>query len=425
MNYSRTNRNYNNENRNGRYVKNQNTGYKNTNSNSDTSYRVYNNNNNNNLNENSQVSVYVKEQLINYIYSTVELGNFKYKIVEYEEDMELLTKDKYYISANYSGSNCLLVFIKIRDKYFSYLVDRKTLSYDKHHINYDTVKIIQVNLRLDESIYKGTIFDGIFIQTPRNKSYIITDAYHFRGNNTCNDKIQYKIMNIVAYLTANLKEDPIINNMKLTVNKLYDIDQIDTLINEVIPQQKNPLIRGITFYPEISGNRIIFMFNNEIKMNGSQKNNKNLNINSNINQNINSNINLNSNSNINSNTKINTRYINKTNEPVIATFELRKTEDTDVYKLYIVETIKNNDRTIMKSKRMGIALIPTIECSMLCRNIFAKNTKTRILMKCKFINDKNKWQPIEEDTVSPYPSNITDIESKMDIIEENVSDNET
>src|SRR6187397_2240950 len=71
---------------------------------------------------NAGLNVRIKQQLINYIYSTVELSNFKYKIIEYESDLPLLLKQKYFVSANFSGSNCLLVFTKIHDKFCSYLV---------------------------------------------------------------------------------------------------------------------------------------------------------------------------------------------------------------------------------------------------------------------------------------------------------------
>ena len=394
-------------------------------SDTNTSDRVtgsYSNNNNNNYirgaatgnsseidkvtGNNTGTNIYVKQQLISYIYSTVELFNFKYKLMEYDNDLPLLLKAKHFVSANYSGSNCLLVFIKVKEKYLSYLIDRKTLSYDKNHINYDNLKMFSVNIRLDESIYKGTIFDGIFIQNNRTRTYVITDAYQFRGQNTFNDKIQYKIMNIVAYLNANLKEDVMMNNLKLTVNKLYDIEETETLISKTIPEAKNVLIKGITFYPEISGTRLIFMFNNEVV---KQENNININQNNNsYHDNV---------DNLRSRTSV--RYIAKSNiVHVIATFELKKTPDTDVYKLFLVESVNRDGRMIKQSKKMGIAYIPSTECSVMCRNIFAKNVDTRVLMKCKFISDKNKWVPIEQDTVSKYPSDILDVEQKMDIIED-------
>jgi hypothetical protein len=403
--YNGNNKNVNNKNENNKNEKNYN----------EKNYNEKNYSENNN-------DIYIKQQLINYIYSTVELANFNYKLLEYESDLNLLTKDKFFVSANYSGSNCLLVFIKVKEKYLSYLIDRKTLSYNKNAVNNpDNVKIIQVNVKLDESIYKGTILNGIFIQTPRNRTFVITDAYYFRGQNTTNDKIQYKIMNIVAYLKANLKENP--KGLQITVNKLYDMQQTETLINETIPQQKNLMIKGIAFYPEISGTRLIFMFNNAIKTN-QNIDGKSIDKKEREKQNENIMRNLDERDGM-KNKKVKTRYVCKTLEPVIATFELKKTDDDiiDVYRLYSVKLEKQGERSVWKSKNMGMALIPTKECSLLCRNIFAKNDN-KVFMKCKFISEKNKWQPIEEDTEAKIPSNIEDIENKFDIVEEDNSDDE-
>src|SRR5947207_5256190 len=145
-------------------LKNRN-GYSNNNNNRENNYKFKNNfkpkfesdNTENGINDTkndfNHENVYIKQQLINYIYSTVELSNFNYKLLEYEADLNLLTKDKYFVSANYSGSNCLLIFVKIKERFFSYLVDRKTLTYNKNSINLDNIKIIPVNIKLDESIY--------------------------------------------------------------------------------------------------------------------------------------------------------------------------------------------------------------------------------------------------------------------------------
>lgn len=345
---------------------------------------------------------YIKQQLINYIYSTVELFNFKYKLLEYENDLPLLLKTKHFVSGNYSGSNCLLVFIKIKDRYYQYLVDRKTLSYDMNNINLDNIKIYPVNVKLDETIYRGTIFDGIFIQNVRNRTYVITDAYQFRGKDTTHDKIQYKILNIVNYLNSNMDETFTSNNtIKLTVNKLYEFEETEKLIKETIPNTKDIMIKGITFYPEVSGTRLIFMFNNELKLNTVTETEKEKMIERSIPSKGGS-----------------IRYVSKSQEPIIATFEMRKTVDPDVYKLFLVEPVVEGNKTIMKSKKMGIAYISTNECSLMCRNMFAKNINGRVLAKCRFIDDKNKWEPIAEDTVMKLPTSIKEVEDKLIVIED-------
>jgi hypothetical protein len=184
-------------------------------------------------------------------------------------------------------------------------------------------------------------------------------------------------------------------------------------------KQKNLLIKGIAFYPEISGTRLIFMFNNEIKTN-QNIDNKSIDKKERENQNDNIMRNLDERDGL-KNKKIKVRYVCKSSNPVFATFQLKKTADIDVYKLYLVESSKQNEKNVWKSKRMGIALIPTKECSILCKNIFNKNNN-KVFMKCKFISEKNKWQPIEEDLKSTMPTNIDEIEAQLNIIEEETDD---
>ena len=367
----------------------------------------------------------LKQQLIKYIYSTVELSNFKYKIIEYESDLPLLSKQKHFVSANFSGSNCLLVFTKMRNKYCSYLIDRKTLSYSQNQVNLDLVKIIPISVRLDNSIYDGSIFDGILIHNNKIKTFVITDIYTFRGKLMITDKIQYKIMNLVAYLKVNFKDDKM-NTIDIMVNKLYEIDQIEVLVKEHLPSMKNYNIKGLAFYPEMSGTKLIFMLDNgqreivptekinQIKTSRFPTNNNELQVKQD-----------NTDNDFLEKNKANIRYIAKSDEPIIATFDMKQTKDTDVYKLYLVESIKRDGKDILISKKMGIAFIPTTECSTLCRDAFCKNPSGRVLMKCQFVNDKSKWQPIEYDKVSKFPSNYYDVEAKLQTLEEPCSDDES
>jgi len=122
-----------------------------------TNNNNYNNSNNNNYNKNnnnynrkrsspsSNTNRYiedkdVKESLLDYIYENIDLRNYKYKIIEANDDLFNIKKN-YHISPNYNGTNCLLVFTKLNGQYYSFLVDRKTLSYSKNQLDLNSIFI--------------------------------------------------------------------------------------------------------------------------------------------------------------------------------------------------------------------------------------------------------------------------------------------
>lgn len=378
-----------------------------------------------------------KQQIIQYLYSAIEIAKYKYKILELEEDLQMLDVDKYVVSANFTGPNCLLVFIKIKDKFHSVLIDRKTLSYNPAQINYENLKTNRIRVALDQSIYDGTIFDGILIQQGVNRTFIITDCYYFRGKNLSDEQLIYKLINIRSYLDANYKSDNILNTIKLNVNKIYELPELKTLLSTDIPKTKNMNIRGLTFYPVISGTKLIYLFGNEtkastdtIRHNAPMQNNQrdppmqnNYSVNKFSQPSKTNQPNKTTQIGSKSQPKTTVTYICKTNEPIFATLEIKKTETIDVYKLYAVEKIIKDNKTVLRSKKMGIAYIPTEKCSRTCRQL-TNVSGSRVLVKCQFIQDKNKWLPLEQDMASKIPTFVSDIEKNMDILEDVYSDSE-
>ena len=124
-------------------------------------YRI----NQNNIDSNNKFdgANQLKQQLVNYIYNAIDISRFKYELLQYETELHQLLEKKYFLSVNFSGSNCLLIFPKIKNMNHSCLIDRKTLSYNQQKVNINNVTTYPVNLKLDREIYEGTIFDGIFI----------------------------------------------------------------------------------------------------------------------------------------------------------------------------------------------------------------------------------------------------------------------
>jgi len=374
------------------------------------------NNNDNNKNYDSNIT----RQLVNYIYSSVEVSKYKYYVLKTEEDLQMLDVQKCKVSANYTGASCLLLFIKIKDKNYSCLIDRKKLSYNLSQIDYDSLRILNVRVALDQTIYDGSIFDGTYITHGTKKTFVISDCYRFRGNDMTHDQLPIKLLNIKSYMDATYKTNNIINTIDLCINKIYELGETEKLITTEIPKAKNMQIRGLVFHPTLSGTKLIFLFNNN-QTNGTDNNNYAY-------------INLNKNKNDNKNdNKKQISYICKTKDEIFVTLEIKNTSIIDVYKLYAVEEITNNDKlnkkVIYKIKKLGIAYIPTKDCSHMCRSLFLDisvipDVKTRILVKCKFDQNKSKWIPVEKETIQRRPSSVEEIEKFMDVIEDTNSDSE-
>jgi hypothetical protein len=364
------------------------------------------------------------QQIVNYIYSTIDLFRFKYEILKFDSDLTELLKQKYLVSANFSGSSSLLVFTKINDKFNSCLIDRSTLKYNQNKINFNAVEISNVNLSLEPSIYNGTILDGINYKNKNENIFIISDIYYFKGQDFTNTKLDIKLHTILTYLKTNYDENNKNNNIILTVNKTYSITETDHLINNVIPNMKSISVKGICFYPEISGSKLIYSFNNDkcanTNMISNIKTNQILPVKNNTQ--FNQEINQKSNINLNAKKYKKTIYLPLKMKDINYVFEMKKTDIPDVYHLNAVELVESEENNleiknkILRRKRISLAYIPNIEKSNWCKNAF-KNINfegnycacDKILVNCKFHIDKQRWEPISISNAS-RPSFISDFQ---------------
>lgn len=425
----------------------------------------------------------IKQLFIDYIYSVIDPSKYKYKILRMKDDLHMLSATKHYISGNYVGGNCLLVFMRNKDRYYSFLVERKTLSYDVSKINIDHVNVTPIVVGLEKGIYEGTIMDGIYVQNGGMKKYIVTDVYTFRGEDLTHEKMVYKLINIKKYFDAYCNYDENLNNIQLAVNNLSEMNEIEILLKKIGYRNNgsqntiNQTVCGIAFYPEISGTRLIYLFNakteddyvrsdtiingrspydgeqiafptkgeygrrentrysqfahrdeggdrypkvNNSTLHGNNqyehnnigcirtfKNTREIEKNDEYSKPIHSKVMINDDI---EQTRKKLRFVNKTDDEVVLTFEMKKTEQPDVYKLFLVRQVEK----ILKTKKIGIAYIPTLECSKMCRELTQETGK--VLMKCVYEERVGKWKPMEIDTKKKCPDYYSTLEEKMEII---------
>lgn len=340
----------------------------------------------------------VKESLLDYIYTNIDLSSFKFKLLEVEEDL-LNIKNNFVLSPNYNGTNSLLVFTKLSGNYYSFLLDRKMLSYNKSQINITNVTLVPIRIRLDINIYRGTIMDGIVLHShDTNKTqFIVNDIYMFRGDNISSAKLIYKELNLRSYLNSELVNDDNINNIKLIPNKVYKLNKI----KEFIEQESDKLyrseeIKGLSFYPELSGTKLIYLYNN---MSYKESNQQVQNTPAHTVQTTKTNV-------ITKEKQLEDTDEISVNDGHECVFEMRITGVYDVYKIYLLKKVVKNNKKNIKSKKIGIAYIPTEACSKMCKEMLEE--KDKILVDCKYSKEKNKWIPIRK-SVNKRPSYVYEL----------------
>jgi hypothetical protein len=217
----------------------------------------------------------INRELIQYIYQTIDISQYRYDVLKYENQLNKFITGTYYVSPNFNGRNSFLVFTKMRGKYYSFLVDRKQLSYTLDKVRFDEVYIHHCNVEIDISLYNGTIFDGVYIKRGQYHEFIITDVYIFKGADFRETKINHKLFEIEMYLKNINSQISFIRerinakiNLELRVNKLHDVINIRQFVNNELKQcETTHQIKGVCFYPEVSGTKLIHISDNDLNYN--------------------------------------------------------------------------------------------------------------------------------------------------------------
>jgi len=386
--------------------------------------------------------------LIKYIYSTVDIAQFKFDIIRYEQQLSKFISGTYFISPNYSGKNCFLVFTKLKTKYYSFMVDRRQLSYTLDKVKMDEVYVNHCNVDVDLAIYDGTILDGIYIRKGNQHEFIVTDVYSFKGTDYTNNKLNHKLFELEMYFDNINSQIRFIKeriNAKITlelkINKLHKITDIKKFLDTTLKEsEKTYQIRGVCFYPEMSGTKLIYLDNdNENSDNNNDKLREHVNhtqhINTQSENNTSSRRGIKDVADNNSDDSsphdkvlqksksiIKRVFVSTTNDPVCAVLEMQATKTADNYKLFALEQVKEGTRIRLKKCQMDIAYIPNMQKSQWCRDITTASPKGSVFVKCIWRDAKSKWEPIELKTDVKLPSLIDDIRKNIVEMEKSDSD---
>lgn len=333
----------------------------------------------------------IKQKIIDFIFNHINIVDYNYDVLRKKGDEIKIKDNRYLILPNHYGYNYLMVFIKNRERFYSCLIDRYTLSYNKQNNKLDAIKMFPIDVFFDDiNIYDGTIFDGIYYYEENKKYFIINDVYMFKGLSKKTDQIKNKLIEMNCYLKRNKNPN---NSIDISINSYYMFKDIKDAVNDY---KNNPNIRGIMFYPFIidenkqqKQTKLLYMFDNNIE---EIKNKKIINNSNDINLDIND---------------INTSNMEITFEQyklkddvdifkdIIFSFEVKKINE-DIYNLSLLIPKDENDinNKVFIPKYISIAYLPTLKDSEKLRELF-KN-KNKLIMDCKYINIQNKikWIPL-------------------------------
>lgn len=274
-----------------------------------------------------------KKKIIDYLFKNVNENKLKNNLITSENDLINIKNLNYNILPNIVGENYIFIAIKIKEIFYSVLINKNSLD---DNINYNKLDIISIKIRLKHEVYKGSILDGRIVNLGGCNVFIINRVFKLNGNlleqYTLNESFNF----LKDFINKSFIIDTNMTAILFKLNKIYKINEINILKNKLSTSKFN--FSSIDFI---------------------HPNNKN----------------------------IYTYYFSKqdiTNNEVII---YGKLINVDVIELF------TNSKNINKIKRIGIAHIPDIKTSRLC-NQHISNNKLNIL-KCKLDFRFKKWIPLE------------------------------
>ena len=334
----------------------------------------------------------IKNILLEYLYSKIQISDYRFIEIKAVSDILDIKTNKYYIAPNFGGIWSFLIFIKHNNKNLCYTIDRRTISFNRKTLQLEKVRINKLELSVDENLYDGTIFDCYILDTQYNgkSQIVITDIFYYASRNLLMYNYKKKML-----LISNKQYYENDNKTIVYVSPVFELNQMDILFKDYIKSNIKKLnIKGISLYKEISSTKLIYVFNRIENDNDYKEKLMNDDIE----------VNKENDNNISDDNKIGKKRITfelsnieKINEEIILNMEVEKTYMPDIYKLYCL--FKENDKIIKKN--IGISLIPSYEFSIQCKENFVDK---RQIMRCKFNPYKKKWMMLDK------------TDNKMDII---------
>ena len=337
----------------------------------------------------------LKQYLIDFLYKNVSIGKLKYKLLT-ADNLKHLSQNKHSIILNscdvmkwrfanngnkvnsFSG-RCLLIFTHIDGKNRSFIIDRRTLQYDRNHVKIDRVKIIEPRFNIVNMIYNNSVMDCNLMRNQKLVYCRVNDIYMWSGKQMLNIKLEDKLNKFKAIIDnpKHYKKNDKIDVCILKVAKLYEYSDL-RMLRKLIPQNNPTYLvdpedkicyNGLSFVPEYSSLWYLYLLSkhqtneDEDDMLFLSKSSKNH------------------------------LHIKKWNDKVhnlkpkkIVTFMITPTNRVQIYDLFMFD--RKDDLV-----RIGEARIKTLNDVNMVKSLFEFTSEA--IVDCKYDVKTKKWCPIK------------------------------
>jgi len=296
---------------------------------------------------NKEVDNVTDNSMKKYILDNLKLKtNIKYDAryaKVYNEQFKKNLNNPHIFCLKSSGTPYLLFCTQINDINYSFLIDKKVKD------GYEYPKIFIVNYRFDPELFQGTLFEVELTRDKNNAwSILIGDIYYMSGNSMKNIQIHDRINHCNSILEDKYIDDNYCNVCPLSIKRFFDIQEVDTVINEFIPKLTYR-VKGFYFVPlKTSYSKILYLLKDK-----------------------------------------DYKQVNAVNKSLIS-FRIIKTVKPDIYELYLYNEQKSS---IIKH---SYASVKNIEKSQWLKELTDKNDEC--IVECKYNTLFKKWEPIKEGT---------------------------
>lgn len=317
-----------------------------------------------------------KEEILNILskkyYITIKDRSF---YVIKKNNAKYIENNSYILSIKSLGALYYLFLTTIDDIQYCVYIDKKVKEGHKFP------RMLIVNYRFDETLFNDTLFEGELLKNNDNEwIFIITNLLLNKGEIQKNKTIVLRLNTVYDILTNHYTKDNHMEICPLYVKRLFSYHQMDTIMNEYIPQL-NYKVRGLYFEGLKNQKRD--------KKNKLQNCNDHLYLfprNMSFEKTINKDIDVTS-----YKSEIKKRERNKKEAKVdmankeFITFMIRKTDKSDVYNLYCLDN--------EEIKKYGIAWINSLKMSKKIAKNFRQKDSYNI--NCKYSAEMEKWYPVD------------------------------